>query len=139
MPSNFDDYNDDPVLYCSRCYSLKIKHEDVTDTDCCMNCGCTEVKETDIDIWESLYAKRFGHRYTQKGNNPRDSVYFKLTLSDLKTKLYKSNSLKKIATRLYPSFPKGLNKFDTVVFLFDKLMKDNRVDDLRYLLYTINL
>lgn len=139
MSTNCDDYNDDPVLYCSKCYSLKIKHEDITDTDCCMECGCTEVKETDIDTWESLYAKRFGHRFAQKGRNPKDSVYFKMTLSDLKTKLYGSESLKKITKKLYPNFPKKLGKFDTVVLLFDKLIKDNRVDDLRYLLYTINL
>lgn len=138
MPVNHKDYDEEPVIYCSRCYSLNIKHEDVTDNDCCMTCGCTEVKETDIDTWESMYAKRYGHRFTQRGQNPRDSVYFKMTLSDLKTKVYNSNQLEKITKKLYPKFPKDLGKFDAVVFLFDKLIKDNRVDDLRCLLYTIN-
>ena len=31
-------YDDEPVVYCSRCYSLKIKYEEAIDSDCCMEC-----------------------------------------------------------------------------------------------------
>lgn len=138
MPNNHKDYDEEPVTYCSRCYSLKIAHEDVTDTDCCMNCGCTEVKETDITTWERMYTRRYGHKFTEKSNDPKDSMYFKMSISKLKDEVYKSKSFLYLIRKLYPKFPQGLGKADMVILLFDKLSKDNRIDDLRYLLYENN-
>lgn len=135
MPNNHKDYDDEPVTYCPRCYSLKIKHEDITDTDCCMDCGCTEVKETDINTWERMYTRRYGHKYAEKSNDPKESIYFKMSISKLKTKLYQGNMLPYVIRKLYPRFPQGLSRFDSILLLFDKLGKDNRIDDLRYLLY----
>lgn len=50
-------YDDEPVEYCSRCYSLKIVHEDSIDADCCMECGSTDISSASIDTWEKLYEK----------------------------------------------------------------------------------
>lgn len=135
MPDRHKEYDDEPVTYCSKCYSLKIKHEDVTDTDVCMNCGCTEVSTTDISTWERLYEGRYGHKYVTRGTNPKDTIYFKMPIERLKTKLYHSKALRVILTTLYPSFPQGLGKADSIILLFDKLSKDGRMNDLRFLLF----
>lgn len=138
MPNNHKDYDEEPVTYCPKCYSLKIEHEDITNTDCCMNCGCTEVKETDITTWERMYTRRYGHKFTEKSNDPKDSMYFKMSISKLKDEVYKSKPFLYLIRKLYPKFPQGLGKADMVILLFDKLSKDNRIDDLRYLLYENN-
>lgn len=132
---NKEDYDAEPVEYCSRCYSLKIKYEPAIDSDCCMDCGSTEVAMTDIDTWERLYEGRYGHKYVQRSQDPRDTVYFKMSVGRLKARLYQSDILHKAIYTLYPNFPKGLCKEEAVILLFDKLCKDNRMDELRYMLY----
>lgn len=138
MPGNHENYDEDPVVYCPRCYSLKIKHVDVTDTDCCMECGCTEVKETDIETWEKMYKERYGHKYVEKNNDPRSSIYFKMSVPEIQNKLLESDVLMTIVHRLYPKFPKGLSRFDTVLLFVDKLCHDNMLDDLKYIFYEMN-
>ena len=93
MQEGKPNYNDEPVEYCTRCYSLKIKHEDAIDADVCAECGCTEIASTDIETWEKLYEKRYRRKYVTCNHDPRSSVYFKLPISTLKTKLYKDNRL----------------------------------------------
>lgn len=134
----YDDYNSEPVEYCARCYSLKIKREDSIDADCCMDCGSTEMAFTDIRTWERLYANRYGHTFIQKGNGPRNSIYYKMTLGELKSLMFHSNYFYPVVYSLYPGFPKGLTKSEAVIVLFDKLSKDGRIDDLRNLLYKKN-
>jgi len=129
------DFDSEPVEYCSKCYSLKIVHEDAYDCDCCMDCGSTEIETATIEEWEELYRKRYGHSYIKKSNDPRTSVFFKMSIQDLKMKVFNSNIVNLVAHTLYPGFPKGLSKTDTVLLLFDKLSKDNRIDDLRLYLY----
>lgn len=128
-------YDAEPVAYCKHCYSLKVKHEDSIDADCCMDCGSTEIGTTDIHSWERLYQERYGVKYVEKNRDPRDSVYFKMTIEALKTYLYHSGKLYPIAHGLYSRFPGGYNKEESVILLFDRLCKDNRIDDLRYMLY----
>lgn len=128
-------YDDEPVEYCLKCYSLKIRYEEAIDTDCCMDCGSTEIGVTDIDTWEHLYKNRYGHKFLQKSDDPRDSVYFRMSLAKLKTELYEDEHYYTFQRALYPHFPKGLSKSDSIILLFDKLGKDNRIDDLRYMLY----
>lgn len=135
MPNNHKEYDEEPVAYCSRCYSLKIKHEETTDTDCCMDCGCTEVQEADITEWERLYERRYGHKYAEKSEDPRRSKYFRMSVSSLRSEMFHGRLLPWVVKRLYPQFPKNLSRFDTVLLLFERLVKDNRMDDLRYLLY----
>ena len=136
MQEGKPNYNDEPVEYCTRCYSLKIKHEDAIDADVCAECGCTEIASTDIETWEKLYEKRYRRKYVTCNHDPRSSVYFKLPISTLKTKLYKDNRL--LATvlhKLYPTFPRGLSREDAILVLFDKVSKDSMMDDLRMCFY----
>ena len=78
---------------------------------------------------------RYGHKFVNRSNDPRDSIYFKMSIAKLKTKLYYSKYLQPILNTLYPNFPQGLNKSESVIMLFDQLSKDNRIDELRYMLY----
>lgn len=138
MPNETNNYDSEPVEYCAKCYSLKIKHEDAIDSDYCTECGSTEIAIATIDEWERLYQRRYGHKYVERNNDPRKSIYFQIPLSKLKTKLYLSGLLNTIIYHLYPDFPQGLSREDKIILLFDKISKDNKIDDLRYYLYNIH-
>lgn len=127
-------YDEEPVVYCTKCYSLKIKYEETIDSDCCMDCGSTETAETSIHQWEELYKQRYGHKYIEKGN-PRNSLYFTMPLKKLRDLVYHCKLLPFIIKRFYPEMPKGLTKTEAINVLFNKLNKENQLDDLRYLLY----
>jgi len=129
-------YDDEPVEYCSRCYSLKIVHEDSIDSDCCMDCGSTDISTADIYTWERLYKERYGRKFVGRNNDPRSSIFFKMSISTLKTRLYQDDKLLgAVLHKLYPNFPDGLSKEETILVLFDKLCSDNRMDDLRMEMY----
>lgn len=55
-------YNEEPVCYCARCLSLKIK-SDIADYCYCDDCGSTRVEETSIFEWEKMYEQRHGTKY----------------------------------------------------------------------------
>lgn len=72
---NLEDYNDEPVFYCKSCLSLRIKAVSTwQDLDYCDECGSTDVAQTDIETWRSLYKKRYGFDYLTEelNNNGRD-------------------------------------------------------------------
>lgn len=135
---NNKDYDAEPVVYCARCYSLKIKYEEDIDTDCCMDCGCTDTRTSSIGEWERNYERRYGKKHIERSNDPRSSYLFKLTIGELKTKVYNSSHWREIIHRIYPSFPKGLSKADSIILLFDRLCKDRKIDDLRIVLKRFN-
>ena len=126
-----EDYDSEPVVYCSKCYSLNIVHEDSIDSDCCGECGCSDVKTTSIEEWEEMYAKRYGHKFVEKNHDIRKSPIFLLSNDKLKTKLFNDPSWKEICRTLYPTFPNWLSKADSIILLFAKLSQENRIDDLR--------
>lgn len=130
----YDKYDLEPVRYCARCYSLKIKYEEDIDADCCMECGCSDTLSTSIGEWEKLYENRYGKKFVEKGTNLRSTPMFNLPLDKLKLKLYDCPKWLSMIKTLYPSFPRGLSKTDSVILVFDKLVRDNRMDDLRKLL-----
>jgi len=132
------DYDSEPVFYCTRCYSLKVKYEEAIDAECCGECGCSDIASCSIEEWETKFQKRYGNKYTVKSEDPRTSPIFKMTLEKLKTKVYEMPIWKNIIHALYPKFPEGLSKADSLLLLFDKLIKDNRLDDLKMLLYKIS-
>ena len=136
MPYNDtnDNYDADPVLYCSRCYSLKIKYEEAIDSDCCMDCGCSDISESSIEEWEKLYEKRYGEKYVKRNYNPRNTLIFKMSLEELKTALFNNSEWRTIIESLYPKFPRCYSRTDSIILLFDKLCKDSRIDDLKFLL-----
>lgn len=126
-----EDYDSEPVVYCSKCYSLNIVHEDSIDSDCCGECGCSDVKTTSIEEWEEMYAKRYGHKFVEKNHDIRKSPIFLLSNDKLKTKLFNDPSWREICRTLYPTFPNWLSKADSIILLFAKLSQENRIDDLR--------
>lgn len=125
------DFNSDPVIFCSKCYSLKIIHEDTVNSDCCGECGCSDLSTSTIDEWEKLYKNRYGHRYIEKGNDIRRSPIFLMSNEKLKTMVFKSPDWREICQALYPTFPNWLSRTDSVILLFAKLCQENRIDELR--------
>ena len=134
-----NDYDSEPVAYCSKCYYLKIKHDDYIDQDCCMECGCTDIIESPVEVWEQKYEKKYGRKFTEKTGDIRKSPIFKLPLSKLMNKVADSPKWEWIIRQVYNCFPKGLSKADSVVLFFDKMVKDNKLDALRTLLYNMKI
>ena len=126
-----DVYDSEPIIFCARCLSLKIKHEDIIDADYCADCGSSNVRVASLSEWESLYEQKYGHKYVVKGNDPTKSPVFKLTSAELMDRLCKLPQWKTIINSMYPRFPKGYGRVDSIVLFFDKLVKDNRLNDLR--------
>nr|DAM02247.1 MAG TPA: Rubrerythrin, rubrerythrin, peroxidase, peroxide, oxidized [Caudoviricetes sp.] len=57
------DFNEEPVFYCSHCLSLSVRR--VEDSDFCDKCGCTEIESSSIEDWESKYTEKYGHKYIE--------------------------------------------------------------------------
>ncbi len=57
-------YNDEPVLYCKSCLSLKVKRvsSDI-DLDYCDDCGSTDIEQAHIEDWKKMYKERYGTDY----------------------------------------------------------------------------
>lgn len=69
------EYNEEPVLYCSQCLSLKIR--DTDNIEYCDQCGCTELEEANIFDWQRLYEERYGEKYLEiKRNGERRKKTF---------------------------------------------------------------
>lgn len=128
-------YDDDPVKYCPRCLSLKIKYEDIQDLEYCGDCGCTDIVEASFDEWEKKYERRYGHKLVEKNTDPRKSFIFGLSIKELKHKMYESKeNWKTVIKTIYPTFPGGLSKIDSILLFFDHLIRDNKLDDFKILL-----
>lgn len=62
-----DEYNNEPVFYCVKCLSLKIRDIPyMSDSDYCDDCGSTNIQQTHIDQWEEMYEKKYGHKFLTK-------------------------------------------------------------------------
>lgn len=62
-----DEYNNEPVFYCVKCLSLKIRDIPyMSDSDYCDACGSTNIQQTHIDQWEEMYEKKYGHKFLTK-------------------------------------------------------------------------
>lgn len=66
-PNHDNEYNDESVHYCKRCLSLAIKTT-VSGYDYCEDCGSTNIEETDINTWESMYENMNGIKFLDKKN-----------------------------------------------------------------------
>lgn len=126
-----EDYNAEPVVYCSKCYSLSIMYEGAVGIDCCRECGCPDTETASIEEWEKLYKERYGHDFISEEGDVRKSPLFSASFKELKNMLYDSPSWREICKSIYPSFPEGLSRADSVILLFAKAVQDNRIDDLR--------
>jgi len=130
-----NDYDSEPVRYCAKCYSLKIKYEESIDSECCADCGSSDVLEAPIEEWEKMYERRYGHKFAEKNNDPKKSFIFKLPIQKLKTKVYESEFCRDIIKTMYPKFPGGLGRADSVILFFDTVIKQNRLEELKLLLF----
>lgn len=126
-----ENFDQEPVAYCAKCYSLNIIHEEVIDSDCCGECGCSDIRTTSIDEWEKMYVNRYKHKFVETNHDVRKSPIFLLPLEKLKLKVYNNSEWRDICKTLYPTFPDGLSKTDSTILLFAKLVQENRIDDLR--------
>lgn len=129
------DYNSEPVEYCARCYSLKIKHEDALDTDCCADCGSTDILEAPIEVWEQKYERRYGHKFAVKTEDPKQTFIFKLPLEKLKTKIYQCESWEEIIRYFYPNFHGGYSKADSIILFFDTIVRQGKLNELKLYLF----
>lgn len=57
-----NNYNDEPVLYCTHCLSLLIVDDEYVG-DYCLDCGCTDIAETHIEDWERIYMKKYRKKF----------------------------------------------------------------------------
>ena len=129
-----NDYDSEPVKFCARCYSLKVKSDDDSELEYCADCGCTDIQEAPIEEWEEKYEGRYGHKFTKKNEDPKKSFIFKLPLAKLKTRVYQNTRWRDIIKSIYPNFPGGYSRIDSVLLFFDTLIKQNRLEELRLLL-----
>ena len=129
-----EDYDSEPVRYCARCYSLKVKYDEEIDSEYCAECGSSDILEAPFEVWEKKYEKRYGHKYAVKNEDPKKTFIFNLPLEKIKTKVYKSEKWKDIIKAIYPKFPGGLSKADSVILFFDAIAKENKLNDLKFLL-----
>lgn len=132
-------YDSEPVKFCTKCLSLKVLYEDIRDIEYCGECGCTDVEEAPLDVWEQKYEKKYGHKFVEKGTNPRNSYIFNLTNNEIKQRLFASENWRKAIETIYPYFPRGYSKIDTILLFWDKILKDNKLDDFKLELTKIKL
>lgn len=62
MMTEKTNYDDEPVFYCANCLSLKIVADDVIG-DYCMDCGCADIRQTQIEDWEKKYLVKYGTKF----------------------------------------------------------------------------
>jgi hypothetical protein len=62
-----NEYDEEPVYYCKRCLSLNIRQMPILNhQDYCGECGSAEVGCVDIEEWNQLYEKKYGHPYIDR-------------------------------------------------------------------------
>ena len=64
---------------------------------------------------------------------------FNLSLSKLMAKVADCPKWEYIIKQVYNHFPKGVSKADSIVMFFDRLIRDNKLDSLRLLLYKMKI
>lgn len=62
ISQNMEDYNNEPVVYCKNCLSLKIMILN-GNVDYCDECGCTDTGTTDIESWRKMYREKYGRDF----------------------------------------------------------------------------
>lgn len=59
------DYNEEPVFYCRKCLSLKIRDvECIENSEYCDDCGSTDIAQANIEEWDAMYVAKYGHHLT---------------------------------------------------------------------------
>lgn len=105
------------------------------DFEYCADCGSSDILEASVEDWERMYENRYGHKYAQKEEDPSKTFIFKLTTEELKSKVYKSDKWWEIIRAIYPHFPRGYSKADSIILFFHTLIKQNKINELKLFLY----
>ena len=129
-----NDYDSEPVRYCARCYSLKVKYDEEMESEYCDECGSSDILELPFEAWEKKYEQRYGHKFAVKTEDPKKTFIFNLSVEDLKKKVCNSDKWKEIIKSMYPSFPGGLTKAEAIILFFHTIIKENKLTDLKFLL-----
>ena len=58
-----DIYNEEPVFYCAECLSLRIRNINDSQYCYCDSCGCTNIEEANIFVWEKMYVAKYGKKF----------------------------------------------------------------------------
>lgn len=61
------EYNEEPVMYCKDCLSLKIRDFGYAGSEYCDECGSSSIDETDIYTWDELYKQRYNKQFVTRG------------------------------------------------------------------------
>ena len=54
-------YNSEPVYYCSQCLSLRVIKID--DEAFCDECGSMDILTDNIEVWEKAYLEKYKEEY----------------------------------------------------------------------------
>lgn len=63
---NKEEYNREPVFFCSNCLSLNTKELDNVDLVVCQECGNTDIQEDSLDNWNKLYVDQYGSLFLEE-------------------------------------------------------------------------
>lgn len=67
MKYSKEEYNAEPVFYCTNCLHLSIKTLDEVNLDVCQECGNTEWNIADnIDEWNKLYVSQYDKLFLEE-------------------------------------------------------------------------
>lgn len=64
------DYNEEPVMYCQHCLSIRIKS--INEFDFCDDCGSTQMNKTNVYEWEEMYESKYGLKYLNIKKNGKE-------------------------------------------------------------------
>lgn len=100
-----------------------------------MKCGCTHIDKANIHEWEQMYRDRYGEDFVKRPLQPGRKLVDTLSMDELKEEVCTNPKWQHIVREIYPKFPFYLPKADCLLLFFSKVMKDNRLDELRDLIY----
>ena len=67
MITKKQDSNNEPVIYCKTCLSIRIKTVEFPETkqevDYCLACSNTDLGSAHISEWEDMYEERYGEKF----------------------------------------------------------------------------
>lgn len=60
------EYNNEPVFYCTRCLSLRIMSVPKSEDCFCDKCNSNQIGQTSIEHWGELYKERNHHSFLEE-------------------------------------------------------------------------
>ena len=59
-------YNDEPVFYCERCMSLRVRFvQSLSNSEYCDVCGSTDIEQTNIEDWRQQFKDKYGYDHLE--------------------------------------------------------------------------